>query len=129
MASTVQCPRLRVSRRSGEAVGIEAGDSVGDLAARSAGLDMGGFAQDGEGLSDVGEVEVMVEPVRDPDGTLFPAAMDGLGGLVGEVRRTAFDLLVEEERDIGQEVLLVALDGEQVVGAAAVPGTWRACAG
>ncbi len=79
---------------------------------------MPGFAPHGEDLSDAGEVEVVVELAGDPDGAPLAAAVLGLGALVREVRRAACDGLVESEPDVVEQGGLVALDGEQIVGAA-----------
>ena len=78
----------------------QAGDTVGCLGAALAGLDLQGFAADGEDLSDAGEVEVVVEPTGDPDGAPFATAVLGLGTLVHEVRRAPGDGLSEQEADV-----------------------------
>ena len=96
----------------------QAGDAVGGLAAALGGLDLDGLAPYGEDLSDTGEVEVVVECAGDPDGAALAAPVLGLGALVGEVRWALGDEFVEGESDIVEHVRLVALDGEQVVGAA-----------
>ena len=97
----------------------QAGDTVGCLAAALAGLDLPGFAADSEDLSDAGEVEVVVEPTGDPDGAPFATAVLGLRTLVHEVRRAPGDGLIEQEADVVMQGRLVALDGEQIVCAAA----------
>ena len=118
VASMVQCPRLRVSRRCGDAsCGVRL-VTPGGLAVALGGLDLDGLAPDGEDLSDAGEVEVVVERAGDPDGAALAAPVLGFGALVGEVRCTLGDVLVEGEPDIVEHVRLVALDGEQVVCAA-----------
>ena len=96
----------------------QAGDAVGGLAVALGGLDLDGLAPYGEDLSDTGEVEVVVECAGDPDGATLAAPVLGLGALVGEVRWALGDEFVEGESDIVEHVRLVALDGEQVVGAA-----------
>ena len=87
----------------GGIVGGEAGDAVGGLAVALAGLDLGDVAVHGEDLSDTGEVEGVVEGAGDPDGAAFTAPVLGLWTLVGEVRRTLGDVLVEGEADIVEQ--------------------------
>ena len=96
----------------------QAGDAVDGLAVSLGGVDLDGLAPYGEDLSDAGEVEVVVECAGDPDGAALAAPVLGFGALVGEVRCTLGDVLVEGEPDIVEHVRLVALDGEQIVGAA-----------
>ena len=102
----------------GCALGGEAGDAVDGFDAPLGGLDLDGFAPDGEDLSDTGEVEVGVEFGGAPDGAPFATAVLGLRPLVDELRRALGDGLIEQEADIVEHVRLVAIDGEQVVGAA-----------
>ena len=115
----LQCARLRVRRRWGECtLGGEAGDAVDGFDAPLGGLDLDGVASNGEDLSDPGEIEVGVECGGDPDGAPFAAPVLGLRSLVDELWRAPGDGLIESEADIVEHVRLVALDGEQVVGAA-----------
>ena len=99
-------------------LGVEAGDPIGGFAVAFAGLDLDGFSPHGEDLTDAGEVEVGVEFAGNPDGTTLVAAVFGLCGFGGEVRCAPGDALVEQEVDIVIQVGLIALDGEQIVGAA-----------
>ena len=96
----------------------QAGDPIGGLAAALGGLDLDGVAAHGEDRCDAREVHVVVEFARRPDGAVLAAAVLGLGGLGGEVRRAPGDALVEGQADIVEQRRLIALDGEQIVGAA-----------
>ena len=100
------------------ALGAHRGEGVDGLAAALGGLDLDGVAAHGEDLCDAREVHVVVEFARRPDGAVLAAAVLGLGGLGGEVRRAPGDALVEGQADIVEQRRLIALDGEQIVGAA-----------
>lgn len=88
-----------------------AGDAVGELCRSFPGCFFDALAFDGEGLSDVGEVEVVVQRCGDPD----PAVLDTSvfeGGLVNEIRLLS---MLEMQGDILKELGLVGFDGEVVV--------------
>ena len=106
-------------------VGGMAGDAVGVLD----GLLAGGFGGDGaldeEGLADVGEGEVIVECRGGPDGAAFDASVAKLGPFL-EVGFAAF---LEVDVEVGQQVGPIALDGEQVVRAAADEEVGELCLG
>lgn len=92
-------------------VGAMAGHAVGDFHGGFAGFLVHDAALDGEGLSDAGEVEIVVQCTRGPDGAAFEAAMRERV-LLAEVRLSA---LLEGQLEIGQQRWLIAFDGEQVV--------------
>ena len=106
-------------------VGGMAGDAVGVLD----GLLAGGFGGDGaldeEGLADMGEGEVIVECRGGPDGAAFDASVAQLGPFL-EVGFAAFS---EVDVEVGQQVGPIALDGEQVVRAAADEEVGELCLG
>lgn len=66
----------------------EAGDPLDDFHGRFVLLDPGDFSPDGEDLSHMGEVEVIIEVVAGPDLADFEAAVRLIDGLVlrGEKR-------------------------------------------
>lgn len=79
-------------------------------------------AADEEGLTDAGEVEVVVECGGGPDLALLPApvpggqlALDGLAGVFDEVGG-ALCVVVEPQPEVCEEGFLVVLGDERVVG-------------
>lgn len=90
------------------------GDAIDDLGGSLAGLLLDGVPFDGEDLSDVGKVEIVVQRGGGPDGAAFDAAMLQ-GGWLAAVRRTARG---EVQADIRAERRLIVLRDEQVMGVA-----------
>lgn len=89
-----------------------AGDAVGDFPGVSAGFLVDHVALDEKGLADAGEVEVVVEGGGGPDGAAFQAPMRE-GVLFTVLRLCA---LLEGELQVGEQIGLIAFDGEQVMG-------------
>lgn len=96
------------------AVGGVVGEAIDGLGGGLAGLLLDGVSLDGEDLSDLGEVQIVVERGGGPDGAAFQAPVLQ-GGRLAEVRCAA---LGEVQADVGGERWLVVLGDEQVVGAA-----------
>ena len=90
------------------------GDAIDDLGGGLAGLLLDRVPFDGEDLSDVGKVEIVVQRGGGPDGAAFDAAMLQ-GGWLAAVRRTARG---EVQADIRAERRLIVLRDEQVMGVA-----------
>lgn len=90
------------------------GDALDDLGGGLAGLLLERVPFDGEDLSDVGKVEVVVQRGGGPDGAAFDPAMLQ-GGWLAAVRRTARG---EVPADIRAERRLMVLRDEQVMGVA-----------
>lgn len=88
-----------------------AGDAVGDFVGAFPGLLLDRLPFDHEGLSDVREVEVVVEYGGGPDLSGFDPPMLGRG-VLDEVR---FVSILEEAGDILEQCWLVAFDGEVVM--------------
>ena len=91
-----------------------AGDAEGAFGGALAGLLDDGGALDEEGLADVGEGQVAVEPGGGPDGAAFEApVLEGEG-----LAEVGFAAAVEEQPEVVEQGRLVALGGEHEVGAA-----------
>ena len=93
-------------------LGSTAGDAVGDLLRAFACLFFCEMPLDEEGLSHVGEIEVMVELVCGPDLADFDSAMVR-GAIMDEVGVLA---VLEIQLDILKECGLVCFDGEVIMG-------------
>ena len=90
LASIPQCPRLRAEQALGCCPVLgQAGDAVGRLPGHFPGLDVEGFAVDGEDLACAGKVGVVVQFTGDPYGAFLLASVVGLAFGLDEVRRTA----------------------------------------
>ena len=95
-------------------VGGVAGNAEGVFDGGLAGLLFGGGALDEEGLADVGEVQLAVEPGGGPDGAAFDAAVLEDGGLA----EVGLGAVGEEHPEVVEQGRLVVLGGEHEVGAA-----------
>lgn len=103
-------PMRAVDLKEASGIGLfrcSAGDAVGDFV----GAFLGRLPFDHEGLSDVREVEVVVECGGGPDLSGLDPPMLGRG-VLDEVR---FVSILEEAGDILEQGWLVAFDGEVVV--------------
>ena len=92
-----------------------AGDAVGAFDGGSAGLLEDDGALDEEGLADVGEGQVAVQPGGGPDG----AALDAAVREAWRLAEVGFAAVAEEQFDVVEQGRLVGLGGEHEVGAAA----------
>jgi len=103
-----------------------AGDPVGDVEGFLAGLFFNGMSFDDESLADVWEIEVGVEFGGGPDFSSVDSAM--LEWIV--VDTVGFLAILEKEFEVFEEGLLVAFDGEEVVGLTfldQIPGDGSLC--
>ena len=89
-----------------------AGDAVDALKGGFAGALVDDVALDAEGLADAWEVKVVVERRGGPDAPGLDAAMSALGSLL-ELRCAG---LRKGEAQVGEQIRLVVLDGEDVGG-------------
>ena len=87
--------------------------AVDDVGGVVAGFFLDALAFDEEGLSHMGEVQIVVEPRGGPDRARFQTSM-----IEGErLTEVGFTAGFEQQADIGQQGRLVVFGGEQVVGA------------
>jgi hypothetical protein len=97
-------------------LGRSTGDAVGEIVGRFAGLFVDRDSFDGEGLADVGKVEIVVEVGGRPDIARFNASM------VGRVMHDEVGLfsILKHQRHIVKQRGLIGFDGEVVVGLALI---------
>ena len=97
-------------------LGREACHTIDGLGGELSGFLVDAIPLDGKNLSDMRKVQIPIELRGSPDGAGFNATM--VWRL--DMNEIGFCWLVEKQPDIFQESLLVAFDGEQIVGIASV---------
>ena len=115
VAAIFDCPMPPVSLEDPSRIGLllgSAGDAVGEFMGLFPAFLFDGVPFDGEGLAEMGEVELAVERRGSPDLAGLDAPMVG-GRVLDKVR--LFSIL-EEQDDILKQGRLVAFDGEVVIG-------------